>query len=456
MTTAVVAPHAEYFSFCQARFDVAHGTYLGATNLGLALVLADGRSLRNDFQSDGPVLGPPLDGGTRDVVLPGAELVQAAVSPDGSQVVTLEGGEPAAIAVRSMPSLAAEQRVAADALLVAFTRDRRAIALATSGSETGVFEVTGGRLVSLGPRFEGVADMAVSARGDRAALTRTDGTREIVTLPGGDRVASLPPVDPQQLDASALALDPTGEVVAYAEPDGLFIAEVADGKAVVVHRDPALPRSSKTRLDLVFAPDSTTLFARSYGWVVAFRHNEFVPPRPAPAYAIDLPRGFRDASIRDDGEYSFSDFARDERVAPVGLIRAVRSADETIDVVAAALDPGEFPDSARASIEDWARLVMDRYDGDGAAIASVKTWSDALGRNLEYVRYQRDGCDPSDQYVRMSERDGNLYRIVVEVPPGLAPKRVAPHLHAFFDVPFGEPKDRRTVATAPQWDGSPC
>jgi len=40
--------------------------------------------------------------------------------------------------------------------------------------------------------------------------------------------------------------------------------------------------------------------------------------------------------------------------------------------------------------------------------------------------------------------------------PGMKPKRIRPYLHAFFDLPFGELENTRSVLVPPRAGHYPC
>jgi hypothetical protein len=140
---------------------------------------------------------------------------------------------------------------------------------------------------------------------------------------------------------------------------------------------------------------------------------------------------------------------------PPGLLAHYRS-DKGFDVYVRVLDPREVG-PADAPLETWALVARSRdWHADSNAAANVRMWRTADGRATEYARFNRDGCDPTDLYVRVSEKGGVLYRIELEVPGATPRKRVRPVLQRFFDAALGPPDERRALAVPPRVPPGPC
>jgi hypothetical protein len=223
---------------------------------------------------------------------------------------------------------------------------------------------------------------------------------------------------------------------------------------VLLRVDPQAFPNPAEYVGLAFLPDGKTLFAWTSSELLVFRENQTWRPRPQAIYPLDPPAGFRPATV-EDGGLSFPE-GDSEAVRP-GLVARMRSLKGKIDVWVYALDPDEFAPSNDA--EAWATLSLRRYeavgkDGNLLSMDETRVWRDEHGRNFEYTNFVREGCDPRDYYVRMTERDGILYRIVVSFPPGTPAEQVRVQLKTFLDDPFGDSNSRLVLAKSPF--PSPC
>jgi hypothetical protein len=243
-----------------------------------------------------------------------------------------------------------------------------------------------------------------------------------------------------------LALDANAHRVAFLSVGQLTIAEL-DVAPRIVHEE----RASDVHA-LQFTRDGRTLLVDDSDLVHVLREGEPLHAKPAPAYPVTPPEGFVAAEQRDHS-LSFDGFESEEMSAPPGLLAWYRHSTRDVDVAITAMDATEFGTPARP-LDDWAASIVARQ-GDVPEPKSGPVWATPDGRQLEYVNFQRDGCEPRNRYVRFVERGQWLYSIVIQFLPGSGFSRVKPLLSHFFDVPSGEPKEARAaLKSAPV--GEPC
>ncbi|MBX3187185.1 MAG: hypothetical protein KF819_09225 [Labilithrix sp.] len=413
----ILARDGSTFDFCGRRYDARRGTFLGrATSESLVL------------------------------------------SRDGTRSVSVEtAAGRRAVVVRKLPSLEIESRVSFDGLdhhRVAFLADGRAILLASHPCRTvktgpsstkttcqgrGVFEVRRDGLVSLGPAFTAIAEMAVSADGGRAFLVRADGAREIVSLPDGARIAALSRTSADPFETE-VALDRTGRRLAYADASGVHVAELLEGSVVSLRDEPDEPEARGAYAGIAFADDGSVL-SWDIDAVRVFREGASSSSSKRRAAAIelglDVPEGFHAARFRNGPfgrELSFSDFERESASARSSVIAAFRRDDRGDDdrgrrarrrrhvpraeVWVSVTDPTEF---VGKNLDAWAQSILRAQSGEPLLL---RAWGDDGARSVELAIFDRVGCDPIDAYVRFTERDGALVRVRVEVPAGTARRDV--------------------------------
>jgi hypothetical protein len=447
ITPPRIAPSSNIFTLCDAAFELESGAFRSNVPIGLLALLDDRLALFDDHSDGGLVLAAIDDLEGHSVRrAEGGSPAMVALSLDGKRAATLEDGQPSwELVVRELSSLRALSRTSLESYgtddLVAFIdagdpivltdRDCRRVECGQQCERRecrsrGLFRATPAGLVSLGPRFDRVARMSASSR--RALIVRDDGQREIVALPDGKPILSLPPL-PRDADeeAHAIAIDPGGERFAYVDA-GLRIAKLAGGRAIELHHAPALNPTS-----LFFSTDGKWLLAALADDVAVLHEGARPKPVLPPTYSVP-------ANVRA-GLLVLSALEPSDELGSAHQIRQFVSDDGSVDVSVFASDPAELGHDRGTS--RWTRAALDRYEGGAEGLARVKSWTRGQLRSLEYASFVRQGCEPVDRYVRITEKDGIVYRVVVEVPPGSERAFVQPLLQRFFDQPLGAPPAER-------------
>jgi hypothetical protein len=280
------------------------------------------------------------------------------------------------------------------------------------------------------------------------------------------------PCDPHQDDCSfPIALGPDGDRLAFADARAVHIVELRDGALLPLHDQPlALGDGGIAFLD------RKTVFAWSNNGVHAIREGAVDRSRAWLAN-VPVPRGFRAGQFREEGgvrEVSVLGFDSETELAHLGLVARFRKdqSDVTIrtkskhgklatrahhlsqvDAWFYAGDPTEFD---QTDIDDFSTAVRQRYAG-GAKV--LRAWDDHGSRSVELVEFRREGCEYSDRYSRVFERDGILYRVVLSVDPGTSTGDIP--FEAVFDAPFkgegaGASGPKRIAVVPPPWPHGPC
>jgi hypothetical protein len=156
-------------------------------------------------------------------------------------------------------------------------------------------------------------------------------------------------------------------------------------------------------------------------------------------YRVDLPEGFMEGPSYGDES---------------GFVAHYFRKDPYIEVYVTATMADEHG-RAEAPLDQWSARVLKDHQ-EGSLFEKIAVWSTPEGRVFEAVHFLREGCDPSDRYVRYIERSGLLYRVQVSFPPGTPKGEVAPFLHTFFDAAMGPPPTERVVAVSPPPQDGPC
>jgi len=459
ITLPRVAPSGSLFTYCDAAFDLAAGRFRENVPIGVLALVDDRHALFDDYSGDGWVLGA-LDGAGRKQAR-GGRAEQLALSPDRRRAASIERAERGwAVVVRDVGTQNELSRTAlenhTDADQVAFIDDGDPVVLTDRAcrklscgkrcvrvqcATRGVYRAGAAGLSLLGPRFSDVAEVAPASR--RALLVRSDGSREVVEVPSGRRIVELSPVTE---DATAVAIAADGATAAWLD-GGLRVVSLASGQPVEVHHAPALAPSA-----LAFSPDGAWLFATEGQTVVVLRKGAPPNARKVPP-APEVPPGFRASTVRSH-EQTFSSFDDASEIVWPNQIARFRSNDDRVDVWVFATDAAEL--GRERSLDDWASAAVARYEGHTGGARQVRSWSDGLRRSVEYAVFVRDGCEPSDRYVRITHHGESVMRVVVEVPPAEKHAVVAPLLERFFDRALGRPPSERKRAQSPPVAPGPC
>src|SRR5690606_21906179 len=230
-----------------------------------------------------------------------------------------------------------------------------------------------------------------------------------------------PPIAGDDESRSALAIDARGTRFAYHD-GGLRVVELVAGRAVELHHAPSVAATS-----LVFSPDGKWLLAESSDDVVVL--GEGAQPERAIATRYPAPpKGFR-ASMIEDGVQTFTSFESSSEVVWANQIARYQSDDQRVDVTVFASDAAEL--GRDGDLTAWVHAAFARYEGESQPDETLRVWRAGNRRSLEYASFVRDGCDPVDRYVRLTQDGGTLYRVMVEVPPGTERGAVGPLLKQF-------------------------
>jgi hypothetical protein len=478
-TAPLVSPTQSIVGFCENVYGFADGRRLGAlpvfaehlyANRLAAVPSLRGLVIEHELRlSDGTVAHvDSTDGEAKRLAFsPDKKRVLAVVErPHGLRVELHELGGRAP--VRSAPL-----EVGNDETRLGFQADGTPLVLAERGCSTakvacpdggnlaceqttcarrGLFRLDDGRLSDVLPALDDALGIVFSSRGRRALVAREDGARTYVDLGTGATLASLPSL-PDDFDAGSFGIDDTGDRIAYLASGKLVIAAWNDGALTVLHTRPFHRAEA-----LVFSPDGHTLFIKAQEGMLTLREGAPERAQPQVGYRVTLPRGFhsvweRAAPIGVD--QPLPNETHETTLLPPGLLARYGS-DEGFEVRVRVLDPREVG-PADAPLETWALVARSRdWHADSIAAANVRTWRTSDGRATEYARFIRDGCDPTDLYVRVSEKGGVLYRIELEVPAATPRKRVRPVLERFFDAALGPPDARGALAVPPRVPRGPC
>lgn len=449
ITAPVLAPDGLSVASCGSRFALDHGRFLGAAPFGLLALLAGDRALVDEYLDGGlTVLGPDGDA-VRDK---GGRPSAVAVSRDGIRVVSLElMKEERVLIVRELPSL---KRVRYSALgkgphdgEVGFLADGREVFFGSypctetecTGkrdrtcrqircADTGLFVVSEG---ALKPLVTGLRIAALAAGGDQAAIVRTDGSAALVRIPDGHPLAALPRQQ-DRAEISAMAVSPSGDRVALAGDDRLSVYAVNPAGVSEV----LASRRHFSRV-LRFTPDGRTLLAGDDLGV----YREGAAPRPVPSlrYDVKLPQGFVPLSKTNEGWSSAdasSAFGGSESTTAMYYQLRLGASVEV-----SAIDPSEL--GADGDVDAWAQRALLRYGAGHKDAEALKragggflAWRTSEGRAFE-LHWIEHGCDVVDNYERISEKGGAVYRVRLRIPGELSARRVIPWLIAFFDTPLG-------------------
>lgn len=156
-------------------------------------------------------------------------------------------------------------------------------------------------------------------------------------------------------------------------------------------------------------------------------------------YRVDLPEGFVESQPGDEEP---------------GVVAHYWREDPYVEVYVTATMADAYGGAA-AALDQWsARILKDHHED--FLFEKIAVWSTPEGRAFEAVHFLREGCNPSDRYVRYIERSGLLYRVQVAFPPGTPKGKVAPFLRTFFDAAMGPPPTERVVAVSPPPQDGPC
>jgi hypothetical protein len=477
VTAPVLAADGQSVASCGARFTLPRGRFVGAAPFGLLASLPGDRSLVDEHGGGGIALLSP---GEKPVRAPGGRPGGIAIAPDGSKVVTLEEKDgDRKLVVRALPSLAPVREAALgkgpSEAEVAFLADGREAVLTsypcvetacegdegksgncrqTKCSGRGIFAIDGG---TPKPLVTGLRAGAFGARGDLAAVVREDGSAAIVALPDGRALAALPSRGGARLGGAASGPKPrAGD--AGAEVRAIAVSAAGDRVAIAGDEDLAvLAQSGADFVEVLaqkghgpsalrFAADGRTLFT---GHDLEVYGEGAAPPETKPfAYAPKLPAGFVKAE-RQGNEWIISRDPEHTRLAHEDEIEMLVHPKLGAEATISRLDPEEFDPEGDA--ETWALRVAARlFPHEELATAKQRkkagftAWGERGERSFE-LHWVASGCEDVDNYERVSEKDGAIVRVHMQVYGVMTPKRAAPWLAAFFDDPLGKSPARVAV-----------
>ncbi len=476
-------------AFCSRLFETKRGVFVDQVPIGVAAILPDGRMLSNDYGGKWMVGRP---GGSTESSTEGSLSDSLAISPSGKRFVTVERGS---LIVREIDPLKEVTEIELGEVspdpTVGFLADERVIAIVPGDCKTTRGRNKGGsrwqktdcasrswmvveddKLVKLRDAAD-VESIAFSSGGNRAIVQRPDGTRAVIELPGGNEVVKLPGRAGDAEDDHGfepMALDRSGERAAYLDDKGVVVVELAGATFTAIARvDEATPR------DLVFAPDGKTLYLSTNERVVALREGAPERAIAMPKYEVKPPEGFSAFGVKcasgDEPEETGSDelcrarqhglggsgvlFAQGWTMSlPDGHVKAFYNREEFAEVYVTAVDPSEFPEQDAAA---WAKSIVASESWAGAEVDPKTSIKMRGARAFEFAEFWRSGCEPSDVYTSVLERDGLLYRVRIKVPSETDQKLVAQLLKTFVDEPFGTGDvGARAFATPPPSPDGPC
>ena len=475
VTGPLVSPSGARVLFCRAAYTLADGRFLGLTPLGPTALVSDEEAFFDTYSGGferSPVLSRLRSRAKKQLI----HATNIVANPALDRFASIEGSR---IVVRSIAKhetlLSAPVRDDDHVLSVAFLSNGDAIAHVARGCATKrvscpkdsgskgrctetkcasqpVLLVHDGELTPMGPGFDDVQSIAVSPSGTRAVLVRGEDAA-IVDLPKG---GVLFPLKPSWAHLHHSGRGPSEGVAFDATATRVAIATESDGVVLLDLRNPKEPRQVATRTSIeveqvALVGDGHTLLVSDGRTMEVLREGE--PPHPSrrPEYLPTLPRGFRAPLVRN-ATLTFSNFDDSSETVPRGMVARYRHTKKRIDVTVTASDAAEFG-PATEDVEAWSRAILEKEDTTAAGRKVARTPN---GRVFEMVRFVRDGCDPSDDYVRFMERGSLLYRIDVRFPPRASKRSVTPVLHTFFDAPTGDGDFRRVfVKPTPTFPG-PC
>jgi hypothetical protein len=460
ITEPQVSPKGGVFVYCNAAFSLDGGEMLGRAPLGVLAMLDDTRVLSNPHSGSSMRL-ESLEGGVEPLEASSGRPEKYVVSKDGTRALGLEAkGNDFALVLRALPTLAERGRWRLETLAsndqIAFSASGRPLVLTsrrcheegcgkdcsrTVCDTRALLQANGSELVTL---VDDVRFAAMARSGTRAIVVHGDGRRAVVELATGKEVVSLPKTDPEE--RTSFAIDDAGERVAY--HDGSLRLARIDGNTLT-----QLPvEADVPSCFLSFAEQGHALFASCLGRVALLREGEKPTAEPE-RISFEPPPGYRKSKIYDEVQ-TFGELEDSSEIVWPDQIARFRSDEDAMDITVFAPDPSEL---ARAkTIDEWTKLAMLRFDDDYMQPPKIDSWGERGARSLEYRVEIRDGCEPVDLYVRVTERKGVLYRVLLEVPPQTKPALVLPLLKRVFDEPLGgRPKERRLARTSPP-PRSPC
>jgi len=443
----VLAPDGRTVASCGAVFGVDTGRYREAAPSGLLAFLPGDRALVDAYDTGGlTVAGRDPHDRVSDA---GGRPRLVAIAADGARVVSFEEAPKGRLlVVRELPTL---KRVRTTTLgegptarAVGFLADGREAVLAAPPcsqapcGDAALFTVEQGALVALVP---GLTTGAIGDRGDVAAVVRKDGSAALVSLPDGRALAPLPSPG-KDVEVDAIAVSPAGDRVAFAVEGKLTALERSGDGFVEILSD-----ARKSTSSLRFAADGRTLFAGSD--LAAYREGATPQALPPPLpYDVTLPEGFV-ALTRHGDEWRVGDSKDHTWMAPEQMQAKFFNEKLGATVSVSRMPSGVLDPSGDA--ETWGLRAASRSfpsvplgTAKERAKAGFRVWGDAQeGRSVE-VHWVAEGCDDVDNYQRLTERDGGIYVVELEVLGLLGPRRIKPWLHAFFDEPLGPSPARAT------------
>ncbi|NUP04641.1 MAG: hypothetical protein HOW73_01100 [Polyangiaceae bacterium] len=473
-TAPIVSPGQTVVGFCEGVFSFEEGRWLGSQPVGAEAYFAERAVISASSAGLGVEVDPLLgDGSIERRTLTSGWGRQVAVSPDRTRGVALleePSGDARLVSFR-LPGLEAGDTAPftgpVDHVRVGFLANGAAFVFGsglcvqepvacpdgdgsldcvnTNCDARSVRTLASGKLVDAAPALQGALDVLVSRDGARALVQWEDGRRALVEMPGGAIVAELPK-EADEDTAPMFGIADDGSRIAFIDDGKLVVAEIAGRDLVVLHRRPLEYAEA-----LTFSPDAKTLFVKADIGMIALREGATPYVAQTPSYQPVPPPGFE----RTFGQQTPIAVARNHpkweeinEILPLGMIARYRGGEDAeylVNVIA--LDPRELG-PADLDPAKWVNVAIARDGDEEEPAENVTSWRTAEGRSAEYSWLFRESCNPTDLYVRVSEKGGVLYRVEIEAPRGTSPATVAPLMQRFFDGPLGAPPAKRSLTTA--------
>jgi hypothetical protein len=421
-----------------------------------------------------------LEGNIRGSV-PGIHTEQVVISPHGDRFVSVEREEVVVRAFDPLREIARAKIERSDRpLSIGFLSDGPAVVFSGSDCKVGagnqqsscakhqINAIESSGLVPLRD-MSNVHAIAFAQGGNRALMVDTVGRRSLIDLPSGTEVMKFESVRSMESPVS-MAIDENGSHVMIGDDDIVVYAL----RPKEVHQVARL--KGATAEQAVFGPEGRSLYLSGTPGVVVLREGVGERDQPIPRYDATPPAGFRQVPVacavsEGDNSKMTDELCRSRqaqlgvigtlnysgggsRVLPDGHVRSFTKGNGEFEVFVTATDPAEFPNPDDVA---WSKQIV-ASDTWGQAEPGVKDSIRFNGkRAFEYAEFWRHGCDPRDIHVRVIERDGFLYKVRLEVPPGTPQKQLVPLFEAFFNKPFeGPSKVAHAFQKPPKMFPGPC
>lgn len=420
MYEPVLSSDGGSFSFCQARFELSTGRYLGPAPGRVLAALADGRVLR----TDGEDLELADISGTVAVAASRIDQRSFAVAPGGQRLIAVERtGDTSHVVIRDLPHLAVARRLAVEC-------SRCQGAVAARGADWFAFvdrsrvyllNHASAKPVAIDTLPHDLVEVRLSPRGDAALIARADRTRAIVAIPSGTVLLELPTERGDlefAVDRDRIAVTTHDSLRLFVRRGAGFV-EAPLASEQKLHAAGAPPRFADDGHLLVVPLDALAVAVLAEG-----------PPisRPSPSYEVNA-RGFVAQPLTPSPSH-----ADDARVVSAPLIDPAAygligrwsgppgpfGAAVEVRVFACARDQLDGLD-----LRHWAEAALWRFVAEELS-PETRFWQDAGARQLAW--------HDARHIIRIAERGQFIYRIEIDVPHG-APTAEA--VRDFIEAPFG-------------------